>query len=333
VYTRAKSANPAAPASTATRAGQDLDRWRRVLLEMKKGGFDAPIISFGRQRDLSAARGRVAQQPLPSPSEYVVAVAGFLDYIARLAAADPTGDAYPALRRFTAWNEPNNRTQPTATAPRRAGQYFRALAAWCAGRCSVAAGDFVEQSATPADADAFTRYLQGYCDGMDGKPDDGCGYRPPLWAFHPYSCGFRRDTSGVRAFVRATTARADGAPSPADPDIWFTEAGGVVSQHYNADPDGRAVSRRALLDRAAGDLAFLLHDCVAASPRITRLYVYHWAGDRRVDPSTGRDRGFEADLTDIARPVSGDPSNRYGLTPLYCTLKAAVNPGACRPAP
>jgi hypothetical protein len=67
--------------------------------------------------------------------------------------------------------------------------------------------------------------------------------------------------------------------------------------------------------------------------RITRLYVYHWAGDRRVDPSTGRDRGFEANLTDIAQPISGDPSKRYGLTPLYCTLKAAVNPGACRPAP
>ena len=332
VYTRAKAANPAAPASTATRAGQDLDRWRRVLLEMKKGGFDAPIISFGRQRDLSAARGRVAQQPLPSPSEYVVAVAGFLDYIARLEAADPTGDAYPRLGRFTAWNEPNNRTQPTATNPRRAGQYFRALAAYCAGRCSVAAGDFVEQSASREAAAGFHRYFSAYCDGMDGNPDGRCGYQPLYWAFHPYSCGFRRDTTGVREFVRAT-ARPDGVPGPADPKIWFTEAGGVVTQHYNVDPDGRRLSRRALVARADGDLEFLLRDCVDVSPRITRFYVYHWAGSRNLDPSTGRDRGFEANLTDIARPQSADPHNRYRLTPLYCTLKAAINPGPCRATP
>jgi hypothetical protein len=332
VYARAKAADPDTPASTATRAGRDLDRWRRVLQEMKRGGFDDPVVSFERQHDLARA-GRVAPQPLPHPAEYIAAVTGFVAYIGRLEDAEPSDDAYPRLRRFTAWNEPNNRTQPTATDARRAGQYFRALAAWCAGRCSVAAGDFVEQSATAADADAFTRYLHDYCDGMDGEPDGRCGYRPLLWAFHPYGCGFRRDTSGVRAFVRSTAAREDGVPSPADPDIWFTEAGGVVTRHYNADPDGRVVSRRTLVDRAARDLAFILHDCVAASPRITRVYVYHWAGDQKVDPSTRRDRGFDAGLTDIAKPIPGDPSARYALTPLYCTLKAAVKPGACRATP
>jgi hypothetical protein len=327
VYSRAKAANPEAPASPATRVGRDLDRWRRVLLEMKKGGFDTPIVSFERQRDIRTS-GRIARQPLPTPSEYLSAVSGFVDYIDRLDASGP-GDRYPRLLRFTAWNEPNNRTQPTADDPRRAGQYFRALAAWCAARCSVAAGDFAEQSATAADAAEFTRYLQAYCDGMDGKADDRCGYRARLWAFHPYSCGFRHDTTGVRDFVRLTAASPDGAPSPQDAKIWFTEAGGVVTQHYNVDPDGHAVSRRTLVARADRDLAFLLDECVAVSPRITRFYVYHWAGDRRLDPSSGRDRGFEADLTDIARPISGSPLSRYGLSPLYCTLKAAVNPGPC----
>jgi hypothetical protein len=72
VYARAKATNPDAPASTATRAGRDLDRWRRALLEMKRGGFDTPIISFERQRDVRTS-GVVARQPLPTPSEYLAA--------------------------------------------------------------------------------------------------------------------------------------------------------------------------------------------------------------------------------------------------------------------
>ena len=332
VYTRAKAATPGRPASTATRVGRDLDRWCRALQEMKQGGFDAPLVSFGRQRDFGT-NGRSAPQPLPSPAEYIDAVASFLDYVTRLEDADPSDDRYPDLRRFTAWNEPNNATQPTAgvTNARRAGQYFRKLAAFCAGRCSVAAGDFAEQSATPADRAAFMAYFGEYCDGMDGRADHRCGYRPLYWAFHPYSCGFRRQTAGVLDFVRATAADPGGAPSPEDPDIWFTEAGGVVTQHYNRDPDGHTVSRRTLMARADGDLGFLLTDCLAVSPRITRFYVYHWAGDRNVDPATHEDRGFEADLTDVAAPISGDPVNRFRTTPLYCTFKAAVNPGPCAP--
>ena len=150
---------------------------------------------------------------------------------------------------------------------------------------------------TPAASDAFAGYFRDYCDGMDGIRDGRCGYRPPAWAVHPYSCGFRRDTSGVRAFVRLTAARADGEPSPDDPVIWFTEVGGVVTRHFNADPDGRSVPRRALVARADGDLAFVLGDCVAVSPRITRLYVYQWAGARNMDSADRRDRGFNAGLT------------------------------------
>jgi hypothetical protein len=315
-YARAKAANAAAPASTATRAGRDLDRSLRILRAMKQGGFNDPLISFERQRDFRT-NARVPSQPLPSPAEYIAAVAGFVEYVGRLEAAGGAGEDYPRLRRFTAWNEPNNRTQPTAADGFRAGQFFRALA---------------EQSATPADAAAFGRYFQAYCDGMDGRRDGRCGYRPLAWAIHPYSCGYRRDTTGVRAFAALTAARSDGAASPDDPLIWLTEAGGVVSQHFNADPDGRSVPRRTLVARADGDLAFVLDDCVAVSPRITRLYVYQWAGAENVDPAGRRDRGFNAGLTDLAGGSSGDPRRRYAISPLYCTLKAAVNPGPCATA-
>jgi hypothetical protein len=327
-YARAKAANSEAPASTATRAGRDLDRTLRILRAMKQGGFDDPIISFERQRDFRTS-GRVASQPLPSPTAYIAAVAAFVDYVGRLEAAGGAGDDYPRLRRFMAWNEPNNRTQPTSVDGFRAGQFFRALAAWCLRRCAVVAGDFAEQSVTRVDADAFGRYFQDYCDGMDGSRDGRCGYRPLAWAIHPYSCGFRRDTTGVSAFSRLTGARADGEPSPDDPLIWFTEVGGVVTRHFNADLDGRSVSRRTLVARADGDLAFVLSDCVAVSPRITRLYVYQWAGARNMDAAGRRDRGFNAGLTDLAGQSSGDPGNRYEVSPLYCTLKAAVNPGPC----
>ena len=327
VYARARANNTDAPASTATRAGRDLDGTLRILRAMKQGGFDDPIIAFGRQRDFRT-NGRVPSQPLPGPAAYIAAVTGFVRYVGRLEAAGGAGD-YPRLRRFTAWNEPNNRTQPTSVDSFRAGQFFRALATWCVGQCSVVAGDFAEQPASPAEDDAFDRYVQGYCDGMDGSRDGRCAYRPLVWAIHPYSCGFRRDTTGVTAFARLTAARADGEPSPDDPLIWFTEVGGVVSQHFNADPDGRSASRRALVARADGDLAFILGDCVGVSPRITRLYVYQWAGARNVDAAGRRDRGFDAGLTDLAAQSSGDPGNRYEISPLYCTLKAAVNPGPC----
>src|SRR3954454_22320150 len=103
VYARAKGNNTDAPAASATRAGRALDGTLRILRAMKQGGFDDPIIAFGRQRDFRT-NGRFPSQPLPSPAAYTGPVVGVVAHVGRLQPAGCAGDAYPGLRRFTAWN-------------------------------------------------------------------------------------------------------------------------------------------------------------------------------------------------------------------------------------
>lgn len=55
---------------------------------------------------------------------------------------------YPYVHWYTAWNEPNNRTQSTFDEPFRAGRFFRNLNWQCdtdpGAQCEVAAGDFAD---------------------------------------------------------------------------------------------------------------------------------------------------------------------------------------------
>lgn len=164
---------------------------------------------------------------------------------------------YPWVRQFSAWNEENHVSQPTASHPRRAAEYYNSVAALCRS-CQVTAADVLDEPNMRAWVSSFLRYA----------------HHPRLWGLHNYydlNHGGHRQTSLLLRMVRG--------------QIWFSEIGGLV---WRYDPTHHRFLNRgeAYATRAAGRLLALAR----VSGRITRIYYYHWrvqttlAGARRVRP-------------------------------------------------
>jgi hypothetical protein len=168
---------------------------------------------------------------LPSRAAYAAAVRAF---IAR----------FPQVRTYTAWNEANHVSQPTATNPEAAAGYYDELRAACAA-CTIVAGDVL-------DSGSYVRWLRRF--------QAATGSSPQLWGLHNYSDVTYGTTTGTAAVLAATTGT-----------LWIEETGGIVVR--------RDASGRVLLasdeQRAAQaiDRAFAL---AATRPRIGRMYVYQW---------------------------------------------------------
>lgn len=168
---------------------------------------------------------------LPSRSDYRAAVAAF-------------AARFPQVRTYTAWNEANHVSQPTATRPEAAAGYYEELKAACPA-CTVVAGDVL-------DSGSFVNWLRRFRASVSGDPQ--------LWGLHNYSDVTYGTTSGTDAVLGAVPGA-----------LWVEETGGIVVRRDSAG--------RELLDtdeaRAARavDAAFAL---AKDRPRIERMYVYQW---------------------------------------------------------
>ncbi|HEX8105381.1 MAG TPA: hypothetical protein VF533_22385 [Solirubrobacteraceae bacterium] len=151
---------------------------------------------------------------------------------------------WPQAREFIAWNEANHCSQPTCHKPARAAAYYDTLRSACRG-CTVVAASVLDLPSMGRWVRAFTRAAK---------------HRPRIWGLHNYIDANRFTTGGTRALLRATRG-----------DIWFTETGGVVRRRKRSTivfPESATHAARAT-DWVFGRLARL-------SPRIKRVYLYHW---------------------------------------------------------
>ena len=151
---------------------------------------------------------------------------------------------YPHVVRFQPWNEVNHRAQPTYERPRLAARMFDHLRTTCAG-CTVVAADLLDSSNMLDYVRAFKRHAI---------------HRPRLWGLHNYIDVNRRESVRTRRLLRAVKGR-----------VWLTETGGVV-KFADKTPYDLARARRAT--------AFLFR-LAARLPRIDRVYIYQWTGQRR----------------------------------------------------
>ena len=195
-------------------------------------GWLAAARSAGVEPFITFAHSRVNPKKLPSVAEYRAAIRAFRR-------------RYPAVSVYAPWNEINHASQPTADAPERAADYYRALRGECGG-CTVVAADVLDQS-------GVTAYLNRFKARLGGE-------RPKLWGLHNYSDTNRFRDTGTREVLRAV-----------DGDVWLTETGGIAkfgrSFPYDLGRQARAVRSMFRLARS--------------SPRIKRLYVYNWTGAPR----------------------------------------------------
>jgi len=235
-------------------------------------------VSNGREPLISFERARVKAKILPSLASYQSAVRGFLDQ-------------FPAVRVYTAWNEPNYANQPTQHEPERAGDYYRVLNSLCKSasrHCSVVAGDFSDV-VNGANDGLTDDYLSRYYSRLRSPPS--------AWALHLYQTVATGKVGRFQRFL-------DWGPVQRAKQVWITEAG-VYRYRRNGTQVAESVG--------AAQLKALFDSSVYKSnlAKIARFYYYEWhAGG----PNT-EDSGLANGLMSSTREI-------------YCTFKAKSNPGA-----
>ncbi len=159
---------------------------------------------------------------------------------------------YRQVREYSPWNEPNLAVHPQNYNPRRIATYYRTLRALCPS-CKVLGADVVDNS-------RLARWMRAYLRVF------ARGKAPKLWGLHNYV-----DVNSTSRWGTQTMLRL--APGL----VWFTETGAIISR---AKPTKTERKDRRLLIRtgpqravAATKRVFVL---AATSPRVTRVYIYHW---------------------------------------------------------
>jgi hypothetical protein len=194
---------------------------------------------------------------------------------------------YPWVSTYAAWNEANHVKQPTYRKPRRAAQYYNILREECAG-CTILAADILDSSNMLPWVARFERYAK----------------RPKLWGLHSYqdSNHFRPlSQTYTRALLRAVKG-----------DLWLTEAGGIVrfGTRYRGGKRGERHAARAM--RRTFKVA-------GSSPRIKRVYLYHWDADPKFqnwDSAFVDNRGRARPTLEILRRQINRQRRRAGEPPV-----------------
>ena len=152
---------------------------------------------------------------------------------------------YPWVRYFSTWDEANfTDAQPTAYDPRRTAQFYRAAREECsAGRCTVITADFRAEGSAHSDwwLREFKRHI---------------GPGPHIWGLVAHPDVNRSTGIYTSEFLRNT-----------DGPVWVTEVGAV---HFF----GRGF--RPSIPRQTRAMRYLMTEYARISPRIRRMYVYHW---------------------------------------------------------
>jgi hypothetical protein len=191
--------------------------------------------------------------------------------------------AFPWVGELVTWDEENHVSQPTARSPSQAARYYHVLRGVCP-HCIVVAADVLDQPGIVSWLRAFRAYAPG----------------ARLWGLHNYydlNHGGRRGTTEILRTVPGS--------------IWFTETGGLVWR-YDSGARHFIVRGEANATRAAQRLAAL----VAMSPRIQRVYYYHW----RVDQSLSAARLHPGRVTWDSGLVRPDCSPRPALKVLAADM-------------
>ena len=187
---------------------------------------------------------RVRRRSLPEPFRFVAA---FRRFRAR----------YPWVRTFATWNEVNHGGEPTFRRPGYVVAYWKGIRRACP-TCTILAGELLDAPNMVGWVREFRRQA---------------GEEPRLWGLHNYLDANRFRTGGTRRLLRAVRG-----------GVWLTEVGGLIARR---SADGRLQRGRIKLDESPAHAArvtrFVLDELVSLSPRLSRVYLYHWNARTRLD--------------------------------------------------
>jgi hypothetical protein len=160
---------------------------------------------------------------------------------------------YPFVKDFSSWNEANMNKKPQLVA-----KWWLALREACP-TCNVLATDLLDKPNMIPWAQRFVK---------------AAGRTPKVWGLHNYVDANTLSTKTTKKLLASLGG-----------SFWFTETGGIVRRANNSTlvfPTGTA--------RAAKVTRFIFHKHTRLSPRIQRVYLYHW--DTGVGGGPTWDSGF-----------------------------------------
>jgi hypothetical protein len=150
---------------------------------------------------------------------------------------------FPWVKEFAPWDEATHTSQPTAHNPWLAAAYYNVLAAHCPG-CEITAPDILDSD--------------GNIEAWIGSFLERAHPYPKIWPLNPYHSVSVDSSSLIESFLAATHGQ-----------VWFSEVGGVVWWRF----------KRRLIEHSeayAAKVARNIFQLAKLSPRITRVYYYHW---------------------------------------------------------
>jgi hypothetical protein len=155
---------------------------------------------------------------------------------------------YPEVTDYLVWNEANHCSQPVCHKPERVAGYYDAAVKACP-KCSIVGADVLDTS-------SMSSYVRRF--------KAAARHKPRLWGLHNYVDANRLRTTGTRTLLKLVKGR-----------IWFTETGGLVHRNTTSP-----VTFPQSVAHAAKATRFVLDRLANLSPRIKRIYLYHfeWQG-------------------------------------------------------
>jgi hypothetical protein len=163
---------------------------------------------------------------------------------------------YPFVHEFSTWNEANFCGQETCRHPELVARYYLAMKRACPS-CKVLGADIL-------DLQSMGKWIRRFVK-VAGQPK--------YWGFHNYVTANRFQVQRTRTMLKLVTGQ-----------VWLTETGGLVARRNKSLiklPQGT--------EHAAKVTRFLLRTLPALSPRVARVYLYHWDSST---PTDSWDSGF-----------------------------------------
>jgi hypothetical protein len=146
---------------------------------------------------------------------------------------------YPFVKEFATWNEANINKRPETVA-----RWWTAMRKACP-TCTILGADLLDRNNVGTWAQRFVKAAKR---------------TPKVWGLHNYTDANRLKTTGTRKLLGAVKGA-----------VWFTETGGVVARN-----NGSGIAFPTGATHAAKATKFVFSTLVKLSPRVQRVYLYHW---------------------------------------------------------
>jgi hypothetical protein len=157
---------------------------------------------------------------------------------------------YPWVTDFVATNE-SNYSDPGFKRPELAAQFYNDMRKACR-HCKVAAATLLE---VPGREKYMKTWVKRFL--KVARP------KPKYWAIHNYVSANKFSVAGTKQMLKLTKSG----------EIWITEVGGLVKRRSNFN--GKVKMKEGLA-HAAQVTRFIFDRILTVSPRIKRVYLFHW---------------------------------------------------------